>query len=161
MNTRKPASTTSSSPSPSASKIRVLFVDDNQDLTVVLHMIIDAEPDMQCVGCLASADHLVAEVRRLCTKAPAPTPDAATHLVVILDATMPGKDPLEAMSELAAAFPHVQTIIYSGHDDPRFIDRAINAGAWQYVSKREEPTALTRAVREVWALKESAEPTLA
>jgi DNA-binding NarL/FixJ family response regulator len=159
MRSRSTATKTSSSPS--ATKIRVLFVDDNQDLSTVLRMVIDAEPDMLCVGSLASADHLVAEVRRLCTKAPAPTTDAATHLVVILDATMPGKDPVEAMSELAAAFPHVQTIIYSGHDDPRFIDRAIDAGAWQYVSKREEPAALTRAVREVWALKESAEPTLA
>jgi two-component system response regulator NreC len=159
MRTRSTATKTSSSPS--ATKIRVLFVDDNQDLSTVLRMVIDAEPDMRCVGCLASADRLVAEVRRLCTRAPTPNPEAATPLVVILDATMPGKDPFEAMSELATAFPQVPTIIYSGHDDPGFIDRASNAGAWGCVSKREEPDAVTRAVREVWALKESAEPTLA
>lgn len=151
MNTPRAATTSSSSPSATAMKIRVLFVDDNRDLSAVLRMVIDAEPDMRYVGSLVSADKLVAEVRRLCTQAPRPTHDAATPLVVILDATMPGKDPLEAMSELAAAFPQVRTIIYSGHDDPGFIERAIDAGAWGCVSKSDEPTAITRAVREVWA----------
>jgi two-component system response regulator DesR len=151
MNPRKTGPTSSSSPSATATKIRVLFVDDNRDLSAVLGMVINAEPDMRCVGTLVSADKLVAEVRRFCTQAPRPTPDAAKPLVVILDATMPGKDPLEAMSELAAAFPQVRTIIYSGHDDPGFIKRAVDAGAWGCVSKRDEPTAITRAVREVWA----------
>lgn len=150
MNTRSTAPATSTSPA-MAAKIRVLFVDDNRDLLTVLRMVINAETDMRCVGGLASADHLVAEVRRLCTHPPRPTPDAAAQLVVILDATMPGKDPLEAMSELAAAFPQVRTIIYSGHAGPVFIDRAINAGAWGYVSKRHEPAVIIRAVREVSA----------
>jgi two-component system, NarL family, response regulator DesR len=153
MNTRPTAaqSQMSSSSSLTATKIRVLFVDDNQDLSTILRMVIDSEPDMRCVGSLASADTLVAEVRRLCTQAPPPTPDVATPLVVILDATMPGKDPLEAMRELAAALPQVRTIIYSGHDDPGFIERVIGAGAWGCVSKRHEPAAITRAVREVCA----------
>jgi DNA-binding NarL/FixJ family response regulator len=99
---------------------------------------------MQCVGCLASADHLVEEVRRL-TAAP------DTSLVILLDATMPGKSPFAAMIEVAAEFPSVRTIIYSGYDDPAFIERALEAGAWDCISKRDDPEAIVRAVREVVA----------
>ncbi len=150
MNTRPTArkAATSRPASVSTAKIRVLCVDDSRDMTAVLKMMIDAEPDMQCVGCLASADNLIAEARRVSTTPSSPSP---TPLVVILDATMPGKDPLEAMSEMAVALPWVRTIIYSGYDDPGFIRRAIDAGACGCVSKREEPAAITRAVRELWA----------
>ncbi len=62
---------------------------------------------------------------------------------------MPGKDPLEALRELDAAFPRVRTIIISGHGDAAFIDRVFAAGAWGYVSKGDEPDTVLQAVREV------------
>jgi DNA-binding NarL/FixJ family response regulator len=120
---------------------RVLCVDDSRDTAAVLRMLIDAESSMQCVGCLTTAGDLLEEVRRL-----SPPPD-----VVILDATMPGKDPLASMSELAAQFPKIRTIIYSGYDDPELIDRALSAGAWGCISKREDPDTIMRAVRDAAA----------
>ncbi|MFN0131545.1 MAG: response regulator transcription factor [Phycisphaerales bacterium] len=121
--------------------LRVLCVDDNPDMVAVMRMMIDAEPLMRCVGCLASADDLVNAARRL-----SPAPD-----VVILDATMPGRSALESMSELTAEFPDIKTIVYSGYDDPEFIDRAKRAGAWGCISKRDTPDTLLRAVREAAA----------
>lgn len=146
---KAPTPTPASPDALSSASIRVLCVDDNRDLTEVLRRVIDAQPDLRCVGCLASANDLLAEVRRLCTTPPPTLPDPAMPLVIILDATMPGKDPLEAVGELAAAFPQAKTIIYSGHDDPGFIDRAIDAGAWGCVSKSDEPHAVIRAIHEV------------
>jgi DNA-binding NarL/FixJ family response regulator len=125
---------------------RVLCVDDNHDMTAVMRMVIDAEPGMQCVGCLGSADKLRDEVRRL--HAP---PQGHAPLVILLDATMPGKSPFLAMTEVAAEFPDARTIIYSGHDDPAFIERALEAGAWDCISKRDDPEAIVRAVKEVVA----------
>lgn len=120
---------------------RVLCVDDSPDITAVMRMVIETEPTMQCVGCLASADHLIEKVRAL-----SPPPN-----VVLLDATMPGKSPLAVMSEMAAEFPEIKTIIYSGHHDQAFIDRAKDAGAWGFLSKSDEPETILRAVREVAA----------
>lgn len=122
-----------------AQPTRVLCVDDNPDMTAAMRMLIDTEPRMECVGCLSSADRLVHELRRL-------RPD-----VVLLDATMPGKDPLQAISEIAAEFPAIRTIVLSGHDDPAFIERAGSAGARGCLSKRDEPGTILRAVREVAA----------
>lgn len=120
---------------------RVLCVDDSHDVTLAMRMVIDTDARLQYVGCLASADRLVETARRM-----NPPPD-----VVLLDATMPGKNPLAAMSEMAAEFPEIKTILYTGISDPAFIDRAKGAGAWGYVSKNEEPDAILRAVRKVAA----------
>jgi DNA-binding NarL/FixJ family response regulator len=124
---------------------RVLCIDDNRDMTAVMRLMINAEPHMRCVGCLWSADPMLSEVRRL-SQGPQTQP-----LIVLLDASMPGKDPLTAMGEVNAEFPGVRTIIYSGHDDPNFVQRAIKAGAYRCVSKRDDSEAVLRAVREAAA----------
>jgi DNA-binding NarL/FixJ family response regulator len=120
---------------------RVLCVDDSADMTSMMRMLIDAEPMMQCVGCLASADHLIQKVRDLKL-----LPD-----VVLLDATMPGKSPLDEMKRLATEFPAIRTIVFSGHDDAAFVAGVRDKGAWGCVSKRDEPDAILLAVREVAA----------
>ncbi len=132
---------------------RVLCVDDSSDMTEAMRMVIDAEPMMECVGCLACADDLVEQVRRLRPATTTPPHAPLPPLVVLLDATMPGKSPLKAMSEMAAEFPEVRTIIYSGHDDAAFVDRAMNAGARGCVSKKDDPETIVRAVRAVAAGK--------
>jgi DNA-binding NarL/FixJ family response regulator len=119
----------------------MLCVDDLPDVAGAMRLIIESDPSMECVGCLGSANDLVAEVQGR-----SPMPD-----VVVLDGTMPGRDPMQAMKELAAACPSTRTIIYSGHDDPDFVDRARDFGAWGCISKDAEPRELVRAVRDVAA----------
>lgn len=123
----------------STRRIGVLCVDDSTDMTTMMQLILDSESDMHCLGCLKSADRLVAEVRTL-------MPD-----VVLLDASMAGKVPFDAMRELASEVPQVRTVVVSGHDDEAFVGAAMSAGAWGCVSKRDEPDTIVRAVREVAA----------
>jgi DNA-binding NarL/FixJ family response regulator len=119
--------------------MRVLCVDDHADMRGVMKMVIDCEPDMQCVGTLDSANQLIAEAMRV------------NATVILLDASMRGKDPFEAMAELAAQAPEIRTIIYSAHHDPAFIERARTSGAWGCVSKDGDPDVVVRAVRQVAA----------
>ncbi len=106
-----------------------------------MRMILDTDPTMQCVGCLGSADRLIQTVRDL-----DPPPQ-----IILLDATMPGKDPLTVMKKMAEDCPSIRTIVFSGHDDSAFLDRVRSDGAWGFVSKRDEPDAILLAVREVAA----------
>ncbi len=122
---------------------RVLCADDNTDMTDVMKLVIDSEPQMACVGCLASADNLIKTIRSL-------TPPPS---IVLLDASMPGKDPLAVMKQMVTLFPDVRTIIYSGHEGQAFIDRVKAAGAWGCISKSEEPEAMITAIRAVAAGK--------
>lgn len=128
-------------PHHAARRTRVLCVDDNVDMTAITKMMIDADPSMQCVGCLNSADLLADTVRAMTER-----PD-----VVLLDTTMPGADPIDTMRSLTAEFPEVRTIVLSGNEGAALLERAENAGAWGYVSKGKEPEAILHAVREVAA----------
>jgi len=120
-------------------RIRTLYVDDSPDLVRLYTMLIGRESDLECAGSLPSADQLVEEVVR--TK-----PD-----VVILDLTMPGRDPLEAVRELAVVAPAVRVIAFSGHDDDDTIDAVFKAGAWDMVSKNEDPYEVLAAIRRTAA----------
>jgi DNA-binding NarL/FixJ family response regulator len=68
--------------------------------------------------------------------------------VVLLDATMPGKSPVEALGELSKALPKVKTIIYTAHDNEDIINRLLSAGAWGFVSKNDNPESIVSAVRK-------------
>jgi len=122
-----------------APSIRVLVADDNADVAGVLEYVIGIEPTMECVGCLTSADRLAEEIRAL-------RPD-----VLVLDAKMPGKDPLATLMELGPEFPGMRAIFYSGSDDPEFIEKIIDAGAWGFVSKSRKADAVLDAIRMVAA----------
>lgn len=115
---------------------RVLCVDDSPDITGVLRYVISADPTMECVGCLHSAKELREQVVQL-------RPD-----VLLLDATMPGEDPIEEMRALVREFPDVKAIVYSGHDGPEFTRRVMDAGAWGCVPKDGPPAAVLRAIGE-------------
>lgn len=117
--------------------IRVLCLDDNADLVEVLRLSIDSAGDMTTVACLTSADNLLSEVRRT-------RPDVA-----IVDLTMPGKPPLDAVREVAVEFPDVRTLAYSGYDDRKTTDAALEAGAWALVSKHQPIGTVLDAIRSV------------
>jgi DNA-binding NarL/FixJ family response regulator len=118
-------------------EIKVLVVDDSAAISELYALVIDRTDGLECVGTLASADDLVAEVARL-------RPD-----VVLLDLTMPGKDPLAALAELEAAPHQARVIAFSGYDDDATVESVISAGAWGLVSKQEPPTSVIEAVRRV------------
>lgn len=117
--------------------IRVFCVDDHAFLIEGLHARLSTAPDMEFVGQLSSAEDLVAEAKR--TK-----PD-----VVLLDIEMPGPDPFEAMEDLRRQCPAVRIIMLSAYVRDHYIDAAVNAGAWGYLCKDDEPDSIIHAIRDV------------
>jgi DNA-binding NarL/FixJ family response regulator len=120
-------------------RTRVLCVDDSVDLVVMLARMINGQPDLENVGGMASADGLSDEVERR-------RPD-----VVVLDLNMPGSPPLAAIRELAVRAPQCRVITYSGHDDDATICAALDAGAWEHISKNRDPFDILHAIRRVAA----------
>ncbi len=104
-------------------QIKILFVDDNQDLVKILQMALQVEPDLQSVGSLATADELLFHIKNA-------NPD-----VVLLDLRMPGKDSIEAVKEVIAIYPHIKLLLFTGYEDPLIIERALAAGAVGVISK--------------------------
>jgi len=118
-------------------EISVLCVDDNPTLAGLYKLAIDMEPGMASAGTLHRADGLVEEVQRR-------GPD-----IVLLDLSMPGRDPIQALEELSERCPSTRTIVFSAYDDSASVDRAVEAGAWGYVSKDRDPEEVLDVIRQV------------
>lgn len=123
--------------------IRVLCVDDNDEVAEALRIRLGLESDICWLGRLARADGLCEAVQRL-------TPD-----VILLDIDMPGKSPFQALKELAEldgdADTRAKAIMLSALVDVDLIDRAVEAGAWGYLSKGASTTTIAETVRRVAA----------
>ncbi len=72
-------------------------------------------------------------------------------VVVVLDLDMPGRDPFEALAEVAEGDGGVKVVVFSGHVRKDLVERAFDAGAWGYVSKNDGEEALIEAVRQIAA----------
>lgn len=118
-------------------RIRVLCVDDNAFVADGIRIRLAIHPGFEWAGHLRSADDLL------------PTVQMQRPDIVLLDIDMPGKDALKALEEITAAVPETRTIIVSGYERDDYLDRAVEAGAWGYVSKNDGADQIVEAIRRV------------
>lgn len=119
--------------------IRVLCVDDNPLVAEALAMHLEGAGGFDWIGQRPDATSLASAAVEL-------APD-----LVLLDVDMPGPDPLEALVELGRIAPSARVVVLSGHVRRELVDRALEAGAWGYLSKGESPRAILEALRRVHA----------
>ncbi|MDX2114857.1 MAG: response regulator transcription factor [Planctomycetota bacterium] len=112
-------------------------MDDNELVGEAVRTLMLSSERFVPVGHLTSADSLAEEVGRL------------KPALVVLDIDMPGRDPLEALSEISRAFPETRTVVFSGHARADLVERAVMCGAWGYVSKRDGERHLMEALEQV------------
>ncbi|MCC6661667.1 MAG: response regulator transcription factor [Phycisphaerales bacterium] len=118
--------------------IKLLCVDDNAKLRAAWERLLAREPDVDLVGVLSTADDLVE------------TASNKGADIVLLDLSMEGKAPLDAVAEMARDCPGVKVVIYSASSAPDMVDRAVAAGAWGYVDKLADPDQVIDAIRRVF-----------
>lgn len=115
----------------------VLCVDDNAEVAEALRRTLSRQAELTWLGWLPDATGLVERVREACPS------------IVLLDLDMPGRNPFEAMAEVLAVCAGTRIVVFSGHARKDLIDRAIDAGAWGYVSKNEGEGVLLDAIARV------------
>jgi DNA-binding NarL/FixJ family response regulator len=117
--------------------IKVLCVDDHPFVAEALQSRLSTASDMILAGRLTSAENVVDEVKRSGAE------------IVLMDIAMPGKDPFEAIEDLKRQCPDTRVIMLSAFVRDHYLDAAIDAGAWGYVSKGDDPGAILEAIRKV------------
>ncbi|MEM8836300.1 MAG: response regulator transcription factor [Planctomycetota bacterium] len=117
--------------------IRVLCVDDHAFLVEGLKARIEMESDLEFAGRRGDAQNLASEA------------EAAHANVVLLDIEMPGPDVFEAVETMHASHPDIRVIMLSAHVRDSYIDAAVDAGAWGYLSKADDPGVIINAIRRV------------
>ena len=115
--------------------IRVLVVEDQQTLAGALQIAIGAQPDMDCVGAVGTAEEAVA-------LAAASSPD-----VVLMDIRLPGADGIEATRQVKATCPRVRVLILTADATPARLAAAAAAGASGFLAKDSPFPAILAAIR--------------
>jgi two-component system response regulator QseB len=121
----------------SVGPIRLLIVDDCEDLASALDISFASHPSIRSVGSLSSADGLLDAIRSRGAEA------------VLLDLGMPGIDPLEALRTLRRSAEDVRVIAFSGRDDQETVAAARGAGADAFLRKGADPEEIGKIIMHV------------
>lgn len=100
-------------------------------------MLLEDEADMQIMGEAADGDEAIALLSNL-------QPD-----VLLLDITMPRMSGIDALKVISQQYPAVRTLMFSMHNDPDYILKAVQNGAAGYLLKDTGQEEILRAVRTV------------
>jgi DNA-binding NarL/FixJ family response regulator len=128
---------TARKPSPAAAQSRIFILDDHPMTRYGIARLIEQEPGLAVCGEAESAQGALAAVNRL-----------KPHLV-LADLTLPGGEGLEFIKDLRALHPEVAVLVVSMHDEALYAERALRAGARDYIMKNEGGEKLVEAIRQV------------
>jgi DNA-binding NarL/FixJ family response regulator len=120
--------------------IRVLIADDQELLRDALHVILDAQDDIEVVAVAADGAEALRKARET-------MPD-----VIVMDVRMPQMDGIEATRRLRqAGFERLGILILTTFDLDEYVYEALRAGAGGFLLKDAPRTRLIDAVRTIAA----------
>jgi DNA-binding NarL/FixJ family response regulator len=124
-------------------RLTLFFADDHKIVRDGLRVLAEREPGFRAIGDAANGRALVEGVLAL-------RPD-----VVVTDMAMPELNGLEAVRQLRGAGYRGTIVMFSAHDERRFVAEALAAGVNAYVHKEHAFEHIITAIRaarkgEVW-----------
>jgi DNA-binding NarL/FixJ family response regulator len=126
----------------SSAHVRVVVVEDEPDVRLLLEVALGASESVDVVGSFPDARSALAELRAL-------DPN-----VIVLDLSMPGLSGIDALPLLRDATPKARIVVYSASDHPDIARAAAGAGADTYIVKAR--TSIADMVSRVCAMGASA-----
>ena len=129
--------------------VSVLLVDDHAVVREGYRRLLERRGDIVVVGEAADADMAYALFCRL------------EPQIVVMDITLPGTSGIESMRRMLLSKPDARVLIFSMHEDAIFARRALQAGAFGYVTKASAPNVLVEAINTVASGKKYLSPEMA
>jgi DNA-binding NarL/FixJ family response regulator len=126
-----------SSHSQSHHRVTVLLVDDHAVVREGYRRLLERQGDIVVVGEAGDAAQALELFRALAPQ------------IVVMDITLPGLSGIEAMRRMLEHEPATRVLIFSMHEELIFPQRALQAGAFGYVTKASAPGVLVEAVHTV------------
>ena len=118
-------------------QISVLLVDDHAVVREGYRRLLERRGDIVVIGEAADA----AEAHALFS--------ARDPQIVVMDITLPGTSGIEAMQRMLVYKPGTRVLVFSMHEEAIFARRALQAGAFGYLTKASAPDVLVEAVHAV------------
>ena len=120
-------------PSSAPAKVRVLVVDDTEDIRLLVRIGLGLEPDLEVCGEAVDGVDALEQAERL-------RPD-----VILLDLGLPRMSGLEALPLLQERLPDARIVVFSADLGAGAV--ALEAGADDFVPKGSPPERLAEALR--------------
>ena len=116
----------------------LLVVEDNVTFAQTVTAFLRQLKGYTVVGLAGTAEEALAKLAEL------------TVDLVLVDVSLPSISGIELVAAIGRQYPDLRCIVLSGHHEPVYVRRALEAGARAYVLK-EHPLDLIAAVRAVQA----------
>jgi two-component system invasion response regulator UvrY len=129
--------------------VSVLLVDDHAVVREGYRRLLERHGDIAVIG--EAADAATAHSLFCCL-----VPE-----IVVMDITLPGTSGIEAMRRMLVYNADARVLIFSMHEDAIFARRALQAGAFGYVTKASAPNVLVEAIHSVASGKKYLSPEIA
>jgi DNA-binding NarL/FixJ family response regulator len=120
-----------------ATKRRILVVDDHPIVRQGLTLLINREPDLVVCG---EAEEAMAAIHVLASARPD---------LLIVDISLNGPDGIDLLKGIRLTHPALPVLILSMHDESIYAERALRAGANGYIMKQEATENVLVAVRTI------------
>jgi two-component system invasion response regulator UvrY len=117
--------------------VTVLLVDDHAVVREGYRRLLERQGDIVVIGEAADAAEAHAMFHKLAPQ------------IVVMDINLPGLSGIEAMRRMLDQQPDTRVLIFSMHEEAIFAKRALQAGAFGYVTKASAPSVLVEAVHTV------------
>lgn len=114
-----------------------MCVDDNTLIVDALHSRLKQEPDFEWAGAVTDGAAAFSHIQ------------AARPDIVLLDIDLPGADAFKTVERINADMPDIRVIMFSGHVILRYVERAMDCGAWGYLSKSDDAAEIIEGIRRV------------
>jgi polyphosphate kinase len=118
--------------------INILVVDDQNLICELLKNSLSTHADFAVVGTAYDGEEAIAQVEKL-------KPD-----VVLIDIEMPNLDGLSATKIICDRFDDIKVIVLSSYDNEKYIRKAIEAGARDYLIKKTTAQQIEATIRSVY-----------
>lgn len=122
---------------PSTSAVRVVVVDDAEDLRMIFELALSATDGFEVVGTAADGQEALAVCDRV-------RPD-----LVLLDLSMPVMDGLEALPLIRGMLPDAVVVVLSGFDAGHVRRQVLELGAAAYIEKGTPQGEVVARLREL------------
>lgn len=129
--------------------IRLMLTDDHELVRSALKQFLILSAGVQVVAEASNGNELLEKLRTVEVD------------VLLLDLVMPGICNTELIARVRSAYPSLNILVLSMHNETKTVLRAMRAGASGFVSKNSSPTTLIEAIGKVASTGKFLEPEMA
>lgn len=118
-------------------KIKIILVDDHAVVRAGFRLLLSASEHIEVIAEAERGEQAIQLYQQL-------RPD-----LVVLDLSMPGIGGLETIRRIRLRDSAAKILVFSVHDEPIYVNRALNAGAQGYITKSSAPEIIVEAVMQI------------